>query len=30
MIEDGHHVGIETGGQVGGDDFDLEETPAQN
>jgi len=26
MIEDGHHVGIETGGQVGGDDFELEET----
>jgi hypothetical protein len=23
---DGHHVGIETGGQVGGDDFDLEGT----
>jgi ubiquinol-cytochrome c reductase cytochrome b subunit len=24
-IEEGHHVGIETGGQVGGDDFELEE-----
>ncbi len=26
LIEDGHHAGIETGGQVGGDEFDLEET----
>jgi quinol---cytochrome-c reductase cytochrome b subunit len=26
MIEDGHHAGIETVGQVGGDEFDLEET----
>jgi len=29
VIEDGHHAGIETGGQVGGDEFDLEETPAK-
>jgi ubiquinol-cytochrome c reductase cytochrome b subunit len=27
MIEDGHHAGIETGGQVGGDEFELEESP---
>jgi ubiquinol-cytochrome c reductase cytochrome b subunit len=25
LITDGHHVGIETGGQVGGDEFELEE-----
>ncbi|MGI8576355.1 MAG: cytochrome bc1 complex cytochrome b subunit [Nocardioidaceae bacterium] len=25
MVDDGHHVGIETGGQVGGDDWELEE-----
>jgi len=24
LIEDGHHAGIETGGQVGGDEFDIE------
>jgi ubiquinol-cytochrome c reductase cytochrome b subunit len=27
MIEDGHHAGIETTGQVGGDEFELEESP---
>ncbi len=26
LIEDGHHAGIETIGQVGGDEFDLEQT----
>ena len=26
QIEDGRHVGIETGGQVGGDDFELEQS----
>jgi ubiquinol-cytochrome c reductase cytochrome b subunit len=30
VIEDGHHAGIETVGQVGGDDFELEESPSQN